>query len=389
MRPSLKIRNTFSSDYIGNPTAGAVKVPVRSTDVSVRDYDVKNGIPLEQSTTDYLNIPINKNKGINELIDGYEASTVPDNLVAQRLESAAYSSALRLENDAISALLAKNTPSLQDDCTKTNVYENIVKDVSKVAKLGVDKNRMYVAISYETENLLLTDEKYSNTASQIGAELAREGVVNKINGVKVITQDLGSDSTGKAIEYIVYATDWCQKIDEWKINPRIVDLTSGSSEYIGASALKGRFVYEDVVTDAKAVIVKKKVSLSDKVSIPNGETELYGKTVDELASNLEVQSDGKVTGTLNYVTGYTDFSSNEEEQSGNYFPFSLEVSGTNMTFKKNGEVSKESIPFEKDNVFRITSKTDKFEVLVDNESVITFDFSETKLKTATRSRNKK
>ena len=258
MRPSLKIRNTFSSDYIGNPTAGAVKVPVRSTDVSVRDYDVKNGIPLEQSTTDYLNIPINKNKGINELIDGYEASTVPDNLVAQRLESAAYSSALRLENDAISALLAKNTPSLQDDCTKTNVYENIVKDVSKVAKLGVDKNRMYVAISYETENLLLTDEKYSNTASQIGAELAREGVVNKINGVKVITQDLGSDSTGKAIEYIVYATDWCQKIDEWKINPRIVDLTSGSSEYIGASALKGRFVYEDVVTDAKAVIVKKK-----------------------------------------------------------------------------------------------------------------------------------
>ena len=114
---------------------------------------------------------------------------------------------------------------------------------------------MYVAISYETENLLLTDEKYSNTASQIGAELAREGVVNKINGVKVITQDLGED-----VEYIVYATEWCQKIDEWKVNPVVVDLTSGSSEYIGASALKGRFVYEDVVTDAKAVIVKKTAS---------------------------------------------------------------------------------------------------------------------------------
>ena len=94
-------------------------------------------------------------------------------------------------------------------------------------------------------------------------------------------------------------------------------------------------------------------------------------------------------GTLNYVTGYTDFSSNEEEQSGNYFPFSLEVSGTNMTFKKNEEVSKESIPFEKDNVFRITSQTDKFEVLVDNVSVITFDFSETELKTAAKSRSKK
>lgn len=60
-----------------------------------------------------------------------------------------------------------------------------------------------------------------------------------------------------------------------------------------------------------------------------------------------------------------------------------------MTFKKNGEVSKENILFEKNNVFRITSKTDKFEVLVDNESVITFDFSEVELKTATKSRSKK
>lgn len=55
-----------------------------------------------------------------------------------------------------------------------------------------------------------------------------------------------------------------------------------------------------------------------------------------------------------------------------------------MTFKKNGEVSKENIPFEKNNVFRVTSQTDKFEVLVDNQSVITFDFSETELKTVTK-----
>lgn len=45
-----------------------------------------------------------------------------------------------------------------------------------------------------------------------------------------------------------------------------------------------------------------------------------------------------------------------------------------MTFKKNGAETKKDIPFEKDNVFRIT-KTDKFEVLVDNESIVTFDFS--------------
>ena len=51
-----------------------------------------------------------------------------------------------------------------------------------------------------------------------------------------------------------------------------------------------------------------------------------------------------------------------------------------MTFKKNGEVSKENIPFEKNNVFRVTSQTDKFEVLVDNQSVITFDFFRNRIK---------
>ena len=46
MRPYFRIRSTFSRDYEGNPTAGAVKVPVRNMDVNVRDYDVKNGLAL-------------------------------------------------------------------------------------------------------------------------------------------------------------------------------------------------------------------------------------------------------------------------------------------------------------------------------------------------------
>lgn len=255
MRPSLKIRSTFSRDYEGSPVAGAVKVPVRNTDVAISNYDVKDGVALSQSATTYLNVPVDNHKALNELIDGYEASAVPDNLVAQRLESGAYTIAKTLETDAISELL-KGTASAQDDCTAENVYENIVKDIAVLAKKGVDKERMYVAIDYATETLLLTDAKYSNTASQIGAELAREGVVNKINGVKVIVQDLGKDENDKAVEYIVYGIDWCQAIDEWKIQPAINNLSDG--KHIGASALQGRMVYTDKVTNTGAVIVKVK-----------------------------------------------------------------------------------------------------------------------------------
>lgn len=257
MRPSLRIRSTFSRDYEGNPTAGAVKVPVRNMDVKISDYDVKSGVALSQSATEYLNIPVDKHKAINELIDGYEAASVPDNLVAQRLESGSFTIAKTLEANAISVLLT-GTASEQEDCTAENVYSNIVKDIAIQAKKGISKERMYVAIDYATETLLLTDEKYSNTASQIGAELAREGVVGKINGVKVIVQDLGETTDGKAVEYIVYGVDWTQAIDEWKVSPSINDLKDGS--HIGASALQGRMVYEDALTNKAAVIYKAKTA---------------------------------------------------------------------------------------------------------------------------------
>ena len=249
MRPSMKIRNTFSRDYEGNPVAGAVQVPVRSLDVQVSDYDIKDGIALSQSATSYKPIAINNHKAINELIDGYEAEAVPDNLRAQRIESGAYQVASTLEADAISVLKTTGTASDKENCTTDNVYSNIVKDIAVLAKKGVAKERMFVAIDYATETLLLTDEKYSNTASQIGAELAREGVVGKINGVNVIVEDLG-----EGCEYIIYGIDWCQAIDEWKIAPTINNLADGA--HIGASALQGRMVYADAVTDANAVIVK-------------------------------------------------------------------------------------------------------------------------------------
>ena len=44
-----------------------------------------------------------------------------------------------------------------------------------------------------------------------------------------------------------------------------------------------------------------------------------------------------------------------------------------MEFRKNGDTSSGEIPWEADNVFRVT-ESDSFEVLVDGTSVITFNF---------------
>ena len=254
MRPYLFIRNTFSRDYEGDPKAGAVKVPVRGTDVSVQNYDVVSGANLTTSATTYLNIAIDKNQVINELIDNYEALAVPDNLVAQRLESGAYSIAKTMEADALAVLTTEGnytaSATAGTESTESTIYKDIVKDIAKLKKLGVDASRIKVAIDSDTEVLLLNDSKFSNTASQIGAELARNGVVGKINGCDVITEDLSSVNA----QYIVYAPDWCKAIDEFTIAPRVVDINDAA--HVGASKLEGRMVYADAVTDKKAVIVK-------------------------------------------------------------------------------------------------------------------------------------
>ena len=56
------------------------------------------------------------------------------------------------------------------------------------------------------------------------------------------------------VEYIVYAPAWCQAIDEWKVAPAFNNIADG--KHVGASALQGRMVYKDVVTNALAVQVK-------------------------------------------------------------------------------------------------------------------------------------
>jgi len=250
-RKQLVVRSEFMRDYEGSPVAGAVKVPVRATDVALATYDVASGVSLTQSATTYLNIPVDNHKAINELIDGYEASAVPDNLIAQRLESGAYSIGTTLELNAINELVTKGTTeSSTSALTEGNAFKTIATSIKDVKKLGVDLMDIIVVVSPETELLLQTDDKFANTSGQLGAELVRNGVIGKIVGANVKM----SANLPENVEYIVFARPWAQAIDEWKVEPSVNNLMDGA--HIGASALQGRMVYADKLTEATACRVK-------------------------------------------------------------------------------------------------------------------------------------
>ena len=101
MRKTLRTAYCFNGRYEGSPKAGAVNIPVRDTEVDTKDYDRANGADLGTGSTSYIKILVNKDKAVNELIDGYEAAAVPDGIVAERLDSAGYSLALTLDTDGV------------------------------------------------------------------------------------------------------------------------------------------------------------------------------------------------------------------------------------------------------------------------------------------------
>lgn len=250
-RAELNLYEDFSTDYEKDEVTGQIMVPTRNGEVQVSDYDVLHGIELTQSATDYLALPIDKDYGVNELIDGYEAEAVPDNIVAQRVESAGYSMGIKKENYAIAAL---KTGTVSDDTaplTTEDAYKKIVKEVKNMKKRNMKVNSMRIAVSADTEELLLTDDKFANSSSTIGAELLREGVIGKIAGVPVKTNYLMGDE----IEFVIYDKRFCQKYEVWKKEPAVNDLKDG--KHIGASALQGRQVGGLMVTNKLGVQIKK------------------------------------------------------------------------------------------------------------------------------------
>lgn len=244
----------FNKRYEGNPTAGAVKIPVRDTEVAVKDYDVVKGGDLSTSATIYKTLPIDKDKYVNELIDGYEAAAVPDNLVADRLDSAGYSMGISLDSELVDLLVTSGTASANTTAlTKDTIYASIVDEVQALKKKGLSVSELWLAVTNDTYGLLLKCPEFIN-ASDLGMQVVQNGLVGRIAGLNVYETNNIPDEDN--VEYIIGNTVFCHFVDEWKKQVSVEDLKDGS--HIGASAVQGRRVYGDMISRPETVTVKKK-----------------------------------------------------------------------------------------------------------------------------------
>ena len=266
LRASLVTKDNviFNTRYEGNPTAGAVNIPVRDAEVVVQDYNPLTGVELTNGDTNYLKVLINKDKAVNELIDGYQASAVPDNLVADRLDSAGYSTAATLDADALAVLgslhtttYASTDPRYGKKATSATASGKPFEDVTDAGALldtaFVPVAGRYVIVSPNFYKQILNDKENFIKKGDLSQEIVMTGAVGEIGGFVVYR----SPRLPEGVEAIFGHPDFATRIDEWSVPVHLQDL-AGSGKFIGASAVQGRMVYTHAVTKPQAFHILKK-----------------------------------------------------------------------------------------------------------------------------------
>lgn len=238
----------FNNDYEGDPKAGAVKVPTRDTEVTVADYDKASGVSTTTGSTSYTTITINKDKAVNEVIDGYDAEGVPDNLIADRLDSAGYSLASQVDGDGAAELVANGTPVNVATLTKDNIYQTIVDIRTALSKANVPNDgKRFLLVTPDTFALILKSPEFIS-ASDLGDDVKQYGILGKIAGFLVKEWN---DSTAN-LAMIAGHPRFATRVMEWGVPVHIQDL-NGSGSFIGACAVQGRNVYAHKVLRATAI----------------------------------------------------------------------------------------------------------------------------------------
>ena len=244
----LKDDVVFNNDYEGSPASGLVKIPVRDEEVVVSDYDKANGIKGTNGSTSYENMPIAKDKAINEIIDGYDAKAVPDNLVADRLDSGSYSMSKQIDTDGGTTLLAAATVDNVDQLTKDNIYDAIVDIRTRMNKANIPNDgKRYLLALPDAMALILKSPEFIS-ASSLGDEIKQTGAIGKIAGFIVIEWN---DTTAN-LQMLAGHPRFATRAMEFSVPVHLQDL-SGSGKYIGASAVQGRNVYDHKVLRSVAI----------------------------------------------------------------------------------------------------------------------------------------
>lgn len=253
LRKRMVFEQLCNTYHEGDPTSGSVKIPVRDGEVTVNDYNSVTGAPITQGTTTYTTLVMDQYKAVNEKIDNYVAAAVPDPILAQRINSAAYSLGLTLDSYLIGIAVAEGTTDASTTAlTTSTIYDFIVDKAIELDEADVPMDGRWIVLSPSAYGLLIkSDDNNSNFIKNADASIniMGSGYVGMIDGFNVFK----SNNMPANVEFICGHEQNFNFVMEWMSDVKVNDLTN---EYIDESAVQGKKVYGATITKSETVIVK-------------------------------------------------------------------------------------------------------------------------------------
>ena len=264
-----RIRDISLHRSFGQRIFGVGTVHICSSDHTCPELDVKN-VRHSEKVKEMIHEQVEQMKlerrvRVNELIDGYDADSVPDDIVAERLDSAGYSLALSIDKKSIDALesaAGATISATKTAATEANAYKLALEAKRVLGRKGVPNEGRFLIASPEYLEVLMQDEHFIKQGD-LSQEMVQQGVVGRIAGFNVFeSNNMDYESTTRVsskkttTEVIAGHPNWCHRVMEWQTAVHLQDL-SGSGKYIGASAVQGRKVYGLKVSKPQTLYIKR------------------------------------------------------------------------------------------------------------------------------------
>jgi hypothetical protein len=234
------IRAVSNTEVEGTVGFETVKVYVNEL-ATIADYVPGTGVSITNDSSSYVDVDNKKEKGINEVLDGYTVQTAPSDLIARRLEAALGIMGETMDTDALLQMEADGTEyAAAGDAkpTASTIYADILALKAALDAAKAPKSGRNLIVSPEMENLLLDVDSKVVLNTQRGDQIQTEGYVGRLLGFDIYSTVLLPTGTNMiAMQKRGFAFK-----EGWKLGASVVSL-DGSEKFYGDSSIKGRMAY--------------------------------------------------------------------------------------------------------------------------------------------------
>ncbi len=260
LETSSWVRSVARTDHEGmGAAAESVKFYVHGNSAIsayTRGSGIAGALPQADDTTPtsnyYVTLSNFVEEGINEIIDGFDAASAPEDYVLRRLEAAVLGLGKNQDKEMIDEIATNGTGVVTGALSKSNIYEKVLLLKETLDSAKAPQTDRYLIVSPANYNFLLQDSNFL-LASEASMNIKFSGQVLMGAGFIVIMEPELASHTTITEDMIAVQKRGLGHADEFKVAPTVVDLM-GSASFIGDSALKARNIYTQGVIRPEIVL---------------------------------------------------------------------------------------------------------------------------------------